>query len=88
MISPRQSVVVSGTVTGLGGNTLWILSRHDVGKSFYLVLGEEGVSPVITKDGPWSVTDEGMGDPPPIRGSAIVYHAVQANANCSRILFL
>ena len=85
VISPRQDVVVSGTVTGLGSNTLWILSKHEIGGSFYFVLGEAGVSPVITKDGPWSATDEGVGDPSD-KGSAIVYYAVQANAECSRTL--
>lgn len=85
VISPRQNVVVSGTVTGLGSNTLWILSKHEIGGSFYLVLGEAGVSPVIIKDGPWSVTDEGVGNPSD-KGSAIVYYAVQANAECSRTL--
>lgn len=84
-INPGQDVVVSGSVTGLDDNTLWILSRHDVGGSFYLVSGAAGLSPVRTKDGPWSVTDESVGNPSD-RGGNVVYYAVQANADCTRAL--
>lgn len=84
-INPGQDVVVVGGVTGLGGNTLWILSRHNVGGSFYLVAGAAGLSPILTKDGPWSVTDESVGNPSD-RGSDIVYYAVQANADCAKTL--
>lgn len=84
-INPGQDVVVAGSVTGLGGNTLWILSRHDVGGSFYPVPGAAGLLPVLTKDGPWSVTDVSVGDPSD-RGGNIVYYAVQANADCTRTL--
>ncbi len=76
---------MSGSVTGLGGDTLWILSRHDVGGSFYLVPGAAGLSPVRTKDGPWSVTDESVGNPSD-RGGNVVYYAVQANADCAKNL--
>jgi hypothetical protein len=76
---------VAGSVTGLGGNTLWILSRHDVGRSFYVVPGTAGIAPIITKDGPWSVTDEVVGDPSD-KGSNVVYYAVQADADCTKTL--
>lgn len=78
-IDVGQDVLVSGSVTGLGSDTLWILSRHDVGGSFYLV------PPTITQDGPWSVTDENVGDPLD-KGSNFVYYAVQANAECTKAL--
>lgn len=83
-ITPGQDVPVVGSVTGLDGNTLWILSRHDVGGSYYPV-GAAGPAPVATKDGPWKVTDEGVGDPSD-RGSNVVYYPVQANAECVKIL--
>jgi hypothetical protein len=51
-----------------------------------LPAGSQGSVPRYSgPDGPWSVTDEGVGDPSD-KGSAIVYYAVQANADCSRIL--
>ena len=74
-----QDILVSGSVTGLGSDTLWILSMHEVGGSFYLV------PPAITKDGPWSVTDEDVGNPLD-KGSNFVYYAVQANAECTNTL--
>ena len=84
-ISPGDDVVVSGTVRGLGGNTLWILSWHEDGGSFYQISGVEGISPVTTKDGPWSVTDENVGNRSD-KGRAIVYFAVQANVECTKLL--
>lgn len=79
-IDVGQDVRVLGNVTGLGGDhTFWILSRHDVGGSFYLV------PPTVTKDGPWSVTDENVGDSLD-KGSNFVYYAVQANAECTKTL--
>ncbi|MGH3773148.1 MAG: hypothetical protein ACRDRW_17435 [Pseudonocardiaceae bacterium] len=85
VINPGQDVVVAGSVTGLGGDTLWILSMHDVGGSFYLVPGVAGLSPVAPQDGPWGVTDEGVGNPTD-RGGTVVYYAVQANADCTKTL--
>ncbi len=78
-IDVGQDVPVSGSVTGLGSDTLWILSRHDVGGSFYLV------PPTIVKDGPWSVIDGNVGDSLD-KGSNFVYYAVQANAECAKSL--
>lgn len=83
-ITPRQDVPLVGSVTGLDGNTLWILSRHEDGGSYYPV-GAAGPAPVATKDGPWTVTDEGVGDPSD-RGSNVVYYPVQANAECAKTL--
>jgi hypothetical protein len=84
-ISPGDSVAVAGTVTGLGKNTLWILAWHEDGGSFFMVSGESGVSPVATKDGPWSVTDEGVGTPSD-KGRIISYTAVLAGAECTKAL--
>jgi hypothetical protein len=84
-ISPGDSVMVSGTVTGLGQRQLWILSWHEDGKSFFMVPGAAGVSAVSTKDGPWSVTDEGVGNPSD-QGKTIVYTAVLAGAKCAQAL--
>jgi hypothetical protein len=76
---------VAGSVTGLGDTTLWVLSRHDVGGSFYLVVVAAGPSPVLTFDGSCSVTESGVGNSSD-RGSDIVYYAVQANTDCTKIL--
>ncbi|MGH3856758.1 MAG: hypothetical protein ACRDR6_25390 [Pseudonocardiaceae bacterium] len=84
-INPGQDVPVVGSVTGLGGNTLWILSKHEVGGSYYLPAGAAGPSPVATKDRPWTVTDEGVGDASD-RGGNVVYYPVQANAECAKTL--
>ena len=83
-INPGEDVPVAGSVTGLGGNTLWILSMHDIGGSFYLV-GATGPSPAATKDGPWNITDVGVGDPSD-HGGDVFYYPVQANADCTKTL--
>lgn len=84
-INAGDNVKVSGTVTGLGATTLWILSWHQDGGSFFPISGAGGISPVATKDGPWSITDEHVGDATD-KGQAIVYTAVQADAECTKTL--
>jgi hypothetical protein len=78
-INAGQDVILSGSVTGLGDDDLWIISRHEVGGSFYLI------PPAITKDGPWDVLDQRVGDPSD-KGSYFVYYAVRANADCTKSL--
>ncbi|MGH3822538.1 MAG: hypothetical protein ACRDRA_06820 [Pseudonocardiaceae bacterium] len=78
-IDVGQDVLVSGNVTGLGGDTLWILSWHEDGGSFY------PVPPAIPKDGPWKVFDRHVGNSSD-RDSNFVYYAVQANSDCARDL--
>jgi hypothetical protein len=84
-INPSDDVQVAGTVSGLGNNKLWIMSWHEDGGSFFPVSGPEGISPVTDKNGPWSVTDEGVGNPSD-HGKTIVYTAVLADAECTKTL--
>jgi hypothetical protein len=85
-ISPGDDVKVSGTVTGLGVTSLWILAWHQDGESFFLIPGPAGdVSPATTKDGPWSVIDYRVGNKGD-KGSAIVYTSVQADVECTKKL--
>jgi hypothetical protein len=85
LISPHNDVTVTGTVTGLGSNTLWILSWHEDGGSFFLIPGAAGVSAVTTKDGPWSTTDQNVGNSSD-KGRTIAYTAVGANSECNKTL--
>jgi hypothetical protein len=78
-INAGDDVSGSVQVAGLGGDTLWIVSRHDDGGSYYLV------SPPIAKDGYSSFLDESVGDSSD-RGSSISYFAVLANAGCAQAL--
>ncbi len=78
-INAGQDVMLSGSVTRLGSDTLWIISRHEVGGSFFLT------TPLIEKDGPWSVLDRRAGDSSD-KGSNFIYYAVQANADCAKSL--
>jgi hypothetical protein len=77
-INAGDDVSGSVQVSGLGNDTLWIVSRHD-GGSYYLV------SPPIAKDGYSSFLDESVGDSSG-RGSSIAYFAVLANADCAQAL--
>lgn len=72
---------VSGSVlvAGLGKNKIWIVSRHDVGGSYYPIY------PPITEDGYQQFVDQGVGDSSD-KGSNIVYFAVLANADCDQSL--
>ncbi|MGH3885985.1 MAG: hypothetical protein ACRDSZ_05325 [Pseudonocardiaceae bacterium] len=72
---------VSGSVfvAGLGGNKIWIVSRHDVGGSYYPIY------PPIAKDGYQEFIDQGVGDSSD-KGNNIVYFAVLANADCTQAL--
>lgn len=81
-----EDVSLVGTVTGLGTDTLWILSQHSSGRSYYMVpLENGGISPVAEEDGNWHVTDYNVGDASD-RGGQIIYYALQANSDCSREL--
>lgn len=81
-IQPRQDVPVAGSVTGLAGDTLWVVTKPDAGDGlYYLTLG----GPVTDHDGNWSFTDPEVGDDSD-RGHNIVYFALQANRACSETL--
>jgi hypothetical protein len=85
-IHPHEGAVpLSGTVTGLGSDTLWILSFHLSGRHYYLVQqpGLPRISPAATdKDRTWYVVDQSPGDVSDV-GKSIIYYAVQADANCA-----
>jgi hypothetical protein len=88
IVAGQGDVDLSGTVTGLGTDTLWILSWHSSGGSFYMVPAADGsISPAATKDGPLAVTDQNVGDLGD-RGKEIIYYAVQANLDCTHTLSL
>jgi hypothetical protein len=72
---------VSGSilVAGLGNNKIWIVSRHDVGGSYYPIY------PPIAKDGYQEFVDQAVGDSSD-KGHNVVYFAVLANADCAQDL--
>lgn len=87
-IRPRAvDVTVSGTVSGLGRDTLWILAFHTSGGGYWLVQtpGLASISPAASADGEWRVVDQSPGDVSD-HGQYIIYYAVQADPSCARDL--
>ncbi len=74
-------VSVTGTVTGLGGSTLWVVARPDVGGEYYPTQS----TPVTDRDGRWSTVSEKMGDKSDV-GHNIVFIVLQADPSCSETL--
>lgn len=79
-IRAGQDVQFSGSVTGLGADTLWIISKPDTGAGLYF-LPTRG--PVADHDGNWQFLDQESGDP---SNHNIVFKAVQADSRCSEEL--
>jgi hypothetical protein len=79
VVRPGSSIKLSGAISGLaGGQELWVLSRADSADQLYYLTIQ---APVATSDGPWSVTDEGVGDASDI-GHSRNYIAVNADSAC------
>jgi hypothetical protein len=78
-INAGDNVSGSILVTGLGNNKIWIVSRHDVGGSYYPIY------PPIVKDGYQEFVDQNVGDSSD-KGHNVVYFAVLANADCAQTL--
>jgi hypothetical protein len=78
-INAGDNVSGSILVTGLGNNKIWIVSRHDVGGSYYPIY------PPIIKDGYQEFVDQNVGDSSD-KGHNVVYFAVLANADCAQTL--
>lgn len=81
-ITAGQDVPVSGSVSGLNGSALWIVSKPDAGGGKYY-LTQSG--PVASADGPWSFTDIEVGDSSD-SGEKIIYTALSADSSCSELL--
>jgi hypothetical protein len=81
-ITAGQDVAVSGSVSGLNGSALWIVSKPDAGDGKYH-LTQSG--PVASDDGPWSFTDIEVGDSSD-SGEKIIYTALSADNSCSELL--
>jgi len=77
-----QDVSVAGSVTGLAGDALWIVSKAEIGDGQYYLTQ---IGPVADHDGQWSVVDEHVGDDSD-KGHKITYFALQANRSCSERL--
>jgi len=86
-IKPKTDVPVTGTVEGLGANTLWILAWHQSGGRYFPIPNPDTsqMSPVTTKDGPWHTEDDSVGDSSDI-GKTIAYTAILANTECAKQL--
>jgi hypothetical protein len=86
-IHPGAKLSLSGYVQGLGGNQLWIMSRHGNDPSYYLVAkaGPVGNLPAATRDGRWAVDDVHAGNSTDLN-SQFTYYALEANADCTRTL--
>lgn len=74
-----SDIRLSGTVNGLNGRELWIISRADSADQLYYLTLQ---SPVTTADGPWNVTDESVGDDSD-RGHNRLYLAIAADGDCA-----
>jgi hypothetical protein len=63
-IHPHATVSLSGYVHGLGGNQLWIVSRHGDHPTYYLVADAGPVTnlPAANQDGRWAVDDQHVGN--------------------------
>jgi len=81
-IEAGSGVAVSGRVSGLGNETLWLVTKPDAGGGAYYLTDN---SPVARTDGSWSFPDTGVGDASD-RGLSITYLAVAADAACSAAL--
>lgn len=79
VVQPGSDIRLSGTVSGLNGRELWIISRADSADQLYYLTLQ---SPVTTADGPWNVTDESVGDDSD-RGHNRLYLAVAADGDCA-----
>ncbi|TWP45969.1 hypothetical protein FKR81_37750 [Lentzea tibetensis] len=80
-ITHGTNVRVSGSVSGLNGHTLWILTRPDAGEGFYMIQNAAH----MYEDGSWSFEDKEVGDASDVN-SNIRYIAFQADENCARVL--
>jgi hypothetical protein len=78
-IDAGASVAVSGTLSDIGHDTLWLLTKPDAGGGSYFLTDN---APVATRDGTWSFPDTGVGDDSD-RGKGITYLAVDADASCA-----
>jgi hypothetical protein len=79
-IRAGQDVLLSGSVTGLGADTLWIISKPDTGAGLYFLPAR---GPVADHDGNWQFLDQESGDP---SNHNIVFKAIQADGGCSEKL--
>jgi hypothetical protein len=75
------NISVSGEVTGLLGETLWIADQPADSPDKF-VLSPQAVT---TVDGPWQYFDREVGDQTD-KGSAVTFIAIVANADCSQKL--
>jgi hypothetical protein len=77
-----SDVQLGGTVTGLAGKSLWLISHPQAGRSKIYTTGD---SPITSSDGQWSYTDTEVGDQSDI-GTTIEYAPVAADESCSKAL--
>lgn len=82
IIEPGQNVPVSGSVTGLGEATLWVVTKPDIGDGVYYMTQD---GPVTERDGNWSFIDIQVGDDGD-RGFNITYYVLQADQACGNAL--
>lgn len=74
-----SSVDVEGTVTYLGANSLWLVTKPQAGGGSYYLTEH---SPITTRDGDWFYTDSDVGDATD-KGKTITYLAIEANTTCA-----
>lgn len=77
-----SDVQLSGTVTGLAGKSLWLISHPQAGQSRIYTTGD---TPITSSDGPWSYLDVKVGDRSDI-GTTIEYALVAADSSCGGAL--
>jgi hypothetical protein len=77
-----QGIVIVGTVTGLGADTLWVFD-HDLGNNRYYRATD---APLEVRDGRWSFLDRPIGSGPDDVGTTFPLVVVRADPECTRTL--
>lgn len=78
-VAPARTCGVSGSLHGIGANTMWIVTKPDAGDGYCTTID----APIATSDGNWSFEDQEVGDETDV-GHEIPYIAVQADQTCSQ----
>lgn len=82
-VSGRAGVVLSGTASGLGGDTLWVFD-HDLDNLLYYRDSDE---PVVVREGRWSFLDKPIGDSGSGDiGTTFTVVVVRASTSCTKVL--
>ena len=78
-----QGVSIRGSVSGLRGRKLWLLTQSSLGGTDYYTVED---SATADKDGDWALDDSGVGDPTDV-GGLVTYYPIVADSACNSALY-